>query len=169
MLVVTVGSRMSIEATICPRCESTCVVHLLKSAGIDQWICNQCSHQWDFASPEERALVPKHLTGGRIEQFIEEFLAIKVVTKVGRRIWYPKPHVDSWLAEQLQETNSANQRAKRDLALPLQAGRQGIQRYNRLGRHKTKHEGGSRPRVGTSSRTAGGPKAVTTDPGPGVQ
>jgi len=63
---------MSIEPTICPRCESTCVVPVLESMGITQWICDQCSHQWDFASPEERALVPKHLTGGRIEQFLEE-------------------------------------------------------------------------------------------------
>jgi hypothetical protein len=35
------------------------------------------------------------------------------------------------------------------LELPLQTGRQGIQRDNRLGRHKTKHEGDSRQRVGT--------------------
>ena len=70
---------MSIETTICPRCESTCVVHLPETIGFNQWICNQWSHQWDFASPEERACVPKHLTGGRIEQFLEEFLAIKVV------------------------------------------------------------------------------------------
>jgi hypothetical protein len=72
---------MSIETTICPRCESTCVAHLPESIRFNQWICNQCSHQWDFASPEERTLVPKHLTGGRIEQFLEEFLAIKVVIK----------------------------------------------------------------------------------------
>lgn len=85
---MTAGSRMSIETTICPRCESTFVVHLPKSKGFNQWICNQCSHQWDFASPEERALVPKHLTGGRIEQFLEEFLAIKVVIKgEAEKIW----------------------------------------------------------------------------------
>jgi len=79
---------MSIETTRCPRCESTCVVHLPESIGFNQWICNQCSHQWDFASPNERALVPKHLTGGRIEQFLEEFLAIKVVIKgAAEMIW----------------------------------------------------------------------------------
>jgi len=54
---------MSIETTICPRCESSCVAHLPESIGFNQWICNRCSHQWDFASPEERACVPKHLTG----------------------------------------------------------------------------------------------------------
>lgn len=79
---------MSIETTICPRCDSTCVVHLPESIGFNQWICNQCSHQWDFAGPEERALVPKHLTGGRIERFLEEFLAIKVVIKgEAEKIW----------------------------------------------------------------------------------
>jgi hypothetical protein len=79
---------MSIETTICPRCESTSVVHLPKQADFNQWICNQCSHQWDFAIPEERALVPKHLTGGRIERFLEEFLAIKVVIKgEAEKIW----------------------------------------------------------------------------------
>jgi hypothetical protein len=72
---------MSLETTICPRCESTCVVHLPECTGVNQWICNQCSHQWDFASQEERALVPRHLKGSRIEQFLEEFLAIKVVTR----------------------------------------------------------------------------------------
>ena len=79
---------MSIETTKCPRCESTSVVHLPESINLNQWICNQCSHQWDFASPEERALVPKDLTGGRIERFLEEFLAIKVVIKgEAEKIW----------------------------------------------------------------------------------
>jgi len=79
---------MSIETTICPRCESTCIVHLPESIGFNQWMCNQCSHQWDFARPEERALVPQHLTGGRIEQFLEEFLAIKAVIKgEAEKIW----------------------------------------------------------------------------------
>jgi hypothetical protein len=79
---------MSIETTICPRCEATCVVHLPECTGVNQWICNQCSHQWNFASPEERDLVPKHLKGGKIEQFLEELLAIKVVTRGdAKRIW----------------------------------------------------------------------------------
>jgi hypothetical protein len=79
---------MSIKTTICPRCESKCVVHLPECTGVNQWICNQCSHQWDFASPEERALVPRHLKGSRIEQFLEEFLAIKVVTRgQAEKIW----------------------------------------------------------------------------------
>jgi len=64
------------------------VVHLPKSIGFNQWICNQCSHQWDFASLEERAVVPDHLTGGRIEQFLEEFLATKAVIKgEAEKIW----------------------------------------------------------------------------------
>jgi hypothetical protein len=79
---------MSDEATRCPRCESTSVVHLPESIGFDQWHCSQCSHQWDFASPEERALVPNHLTGSRVEQFLEEFLAIKALIKAeAEQIW----------------------------------------------------------------------------------
>jgi hypothetical protein len=79
---------MSLETTTCPRCESTSTAHLPESIGFDQWICNQCSHQWDFASQEERALVPNHLTGSRIEQFLEEFLAIKAVIKgEAEKIW----------------------------------------------------------------------------------
>jgi hypothetical protein len=79
---------MSVEMTRCPRCESACVVHLKASVGFNQWRCNQCSHQWDFASPEERVLVPNHLTGGRAEQFLEEFLAIKAVIKgEAEKIW----------------------------------------------------------------------------------
>jgi hypothetical protein len=79
---------MSDEATRCPRCESTSVVHLPESIGFNQWCCNQCSHQWDFASPEERAIVPNHLTGGRVEQFLEEFLAIKALIKAeAEQIW----------------------------------------------------------------------------------
>jgi hypothetical protein len=79
---------MSLETTTCPRCESTSTAHLPESIGFNQWICNQCSHQWEFASQEERALVPTHLTGGRIEQFLEEFLAIKAVIKgESARIW----------------------------------------------------------------------------------
>jgi len=56
---------MSIVTTTCPRCESTSVVQLPESIGFNQWHCNQCSHQWDFATAEERALEPDHLTGGR--------------------------------------------------------------------------------------------------------
>jgi hypothetical protein len=79
---------MSEEETRCPRCESTSVVHIPESIGFDQWHCNQCSHQWDFASLEERALVPNHLTGSRVEQFLEEFLAIKALIKAeAEQIW----------------------------------------------------------------------------------
>lgn len=129
---------------------------------------NQFSNLRDgLLSPEELAhnlgLSPATLADWRSEKRGPAYL------KVGRRIWYPKQHVHSWLAEQLQETSNVTEESQREMELPLQAGRQGIQRYNRLGRHKTKHEGGSRPGVGTSSRTAGRPKAVTTDPGPGVQ
>jgi hypothetical protein len=53
-----------------------------------QWRCNQCSHQWGFANLEERAVVPRHLTGGRVEQFLEKFLAIKALTKSeAEKIW----------------------------------------------------------------------------------
>lgn len=76
------------ETTRCPRCESASVVHLPGTIGFNQWCCNQCSHQWDFASPEERTLVPKHLTGSRVEQFLEEFLAIKALIKAeAEKIW----------------------------------------------------------------------------------
>jgi hypothetical protein len=67
--------------TICPRCESGATVHLPQSVGFNQWHCNMCTHQWDFATNEERALVPDHLIGGKIEQFLEEFLAIKTMVK----------------------------------------------------------------------------------------
>lgn len=53
-----------------------------------QWRCNQCSHQWGFANSEERAVVPRHLTGGGVEQFLEKFLAIKALTKAeAEKIW----------------------------------------------------------------------------------
>jgi len=79
---------MSLETTRCPRCESTSVVRLPESIGFNQWCCNQCTHQWDVASREERAVVPKHLTGGKIEQFLEEYLAIKAVIKgEAEKIW----------------------------------------------------------------------------------
>ena len=79
---------MSLETTTCPRCESTSTAHLPESIGFTQWICNHCSHQWDFATLEERAIVPNPLTGGRIERFLEEFLAIKAVIKgEAEKIW----------------------------------------------------------------------------------
>jgi hypothetical protein len=79
---------MSDEVTRCPRCESTSVVHLPVSIRFSQWLCSQCSHQWDFASREERAIVPNQLTGGRIEQFLEEFLAIKTVIRgEAEKLW----------------------------------------------------------------------------------
>jgi hypothetical protein len=79
---------MSFETTTCPRCESTSTAHMPESIGFNQWRCNQCSHQWDFASPEERAVVPNHLAGGRIEQFLEEFLAIKAaIRSEAEKIW----------------------------------------------------------------------------------
>src|ERR1700674_3644275 len=72
----------------CPRCGSAAIVHLPVSIGFNQWICNQCSHQWDFANSEERALVPNHLSGSRAEQFLEEFLAIKaVINGEAEKIW----------------------------------------------------------------------------------
>jgi hypothetical protein len=76
---------MSVEATQCPRCGSASVVNLQDSM---QSRCNQCSHQWRFANSEERAIVPKQLTGDRVEQFLKEFLAIKALTKAeAERIW----------------------------------------------------------------------------------
>jgi hypothetical protein len=87
---------MSVEITQCPRCESASVVHLHKSI---QWRCNQCSHQWDFASPEERALVPNHLTGSRAEQFLEKFLAIKAQIKSeAEKIWNGCSNVHQMIA-----------------------------------------------------------------------
>jgi len=63
-------------------------VHLQESVGFNQWRCDRCSHQWDFAGPEERALVPNHLTGSMAEQFLEEFLAIKALIKAeAEKIW----------------------------------------------------------------------------------
>src|ERR1039457_2821621 len=118
-------------------------------------------------SPEELAhnlgLSPATLAGWRSQGKGPAYL------KAGRRVWYPKAHVERWIQSQIRETSNVTEESQWEMELPLQAGRQGIQRYNRLGRHKTKHEGGSRPGVGTSSRIAGGPKAITTDPGPGVQ
>jgi hypothetical protein len=46
------------------------------------------SRQRDSASPEERAIVPNHLTGDRVEELLEEFLAIKAVIKAeAEKIW----------------------------------------------------------------------------------
>jgi hypothetical protein len=77
--------RMSVEVTHCPRCESASAARLQEPI---RWRCNQCSHQWDFASPEERALIPNHLTGSRGEQFLEKFVAIKAQIKSeAEKIW----------------------------------------------------------------------------------
>jgi integrase len=47
--------------------------------------------------------------------------------KTGRRIWYPRDRVESWLAKQLheteQETTYESKTEKRKVALPVQAGR----------------------------------------------
>src|SRR5437879_5411849 len=72
--------------------------------------------------------------------------------KTGRRIWYPKDHVEKWMKAQVREVNYDTEESRRNMALPLQAGRQGVQRNNRLGRHKTKHDEGSRSGGGTSER-----------------
>src|SRR5579859_7579304 len=117
-------------------------------------------------SPEELAhnlgLSPATLADWRSQRKGPAYL------KAGRRIWYPKVYVERWMQSQIRETNNVAEESKREMELPIQAGLQGIQRYNRLGRHKTKHEDGPRQRVETSPGTPGGPKAVTTDPGPGV-
>ena len=76
--------------------------------------------------------------------------------KTGRRVWYPKGHVEKWMQTQVRETNYDTEESRRHLALPLQARRQGIQRNNRLGRHKTKRDESSRSRSGAPERTSGG-------------
>ena len=54
-------------------------------------------------------------------------------------------------------------------ALPLQAGRSSIRRNNRLGRHKTKREGGSGPGVGAPESAEGRLHRGTPDSDPPVQ
>jgi hypothetical protein len=76
---------MSVEVTKCRKCESASVARLQNST---QLRCNQCSHQWGFASPNERALMPKHLAGSREEQFLEQLIAIKAQIKSeAEKIW----------------------------------------------------------------------------------
>src|SRR5208282_275707 len=62
--------------------------------------------------------------------------------KVGRRIWYPKDRVNGWLETKVQETIDGTQKEVRPVELPLQSGRKGVQRNDRLGRHHTKRESG---------------------------
>src|ERR1017187_6944458 len=57
--------------------------------------------------------------------------------KAGRRVWYPRDHVEHWMRTQIREIGNDTQEAGRGMALPVQAGPQGVQRKNRLGRHKT--------------------------------
>jgi hypothetical protein len=60
---------------------------------------------------------------------------------VGRKIWYPKDRVDMWLEANLRETSNDDiTKAEREMALSLQARRSGIQRNDRLGRHRTKRD-----------------------------
>src|SRR5438105_619220 len=75
--------------------------------------------------------------------------------KAGRRIWYPKVHVERWIQSQIHETTNVTEKSQRDLALPLQTERQGIQRNNRLGRHKTKHEGRHKTRSRNTACSCG--------------
>src|ERR1700693_1230737 len=63
--------------------------------------------------------------------------------KAGRRVWYPKDRVETWIKAQLGEINYGVEESRGSVALPFQARRQEVQRNNRLGRHKTKHEPGS--------------------------
>src|SRR5215813_14761451 len=60
--------------------------------------------------------------------------------KVGRKIWYPRDRVESWLANQLQETEQENtyepESKKQEMALSIPAGWPRLQRVNRLGRHQ---------------------------------
>ena len=44
------------------------------------------------------------------------------------------------MKSQIRETSNVAEGSQRDMELPVQAGRQRIQRNNRLGRHQTKHE-----------------------------
>jgi hypothetical protein len=60
------------------------------------------------------------------------------------------------MQSQIRETNNVAEDSQRDMELPIQAGRQGVQRNNRLGRHKTKHEGRSRPGIETPPGVAEG-------------
>ena len=62
---------------------------------------------------------------------------------VGRKIWYPIDRVEMWLETNLKETgNDGTAKTQREVALPLQARRSGIQRDDRLGRHRTKRDSG---------------------------
>src|SRR6266478_2784794 len=88
--------------------------------------------------------------------------------KTGRRVWYPKMHVEKWMQNQVRETNDDTQESRRHLALSFQTGRQGVQRNNRLGRHKTKHDESSRSRSGTLDCTSGGPTLNTSHSRSGV-
>ncbi|PYX70389.1 MAG: hypothetical protein DMG72_18870 [Acidobacteria bacterium] len=87
--------------------------------------------------------------------------------KAGRRVWYPKDHVERWMQAQIRGMNYATEESRKDMALPLQAGRKGVQRSDRLGRHKTKHDQGSGRRSGSSAGPAGRPPAAE-DCGPRV-
>jgi predicted DNA-binding transcriptional regulator AlpA len=60
--------------------------------------------------------------------------------KTGREVWYPKDCVDSWAEAQIQETIDGIENSRRNLALPIQTGRQNLRGNNRLGRHRTRRD-----------------------------
>src|SRR5208283_3072272 len=89
--------------------------------------------------------------------------------KAGRKIWYPRTRVDQWLQAQVRETCYVATKSERNLALPVQVGRPGVRRNQRLGRHKTKHERGSANGRRASSGASGGPPVNAKNSGTPIQ
>src|SRR5437867_2957454 len=85
--------------------------------------------------------------------------------KTGRRIWYPKSEVEKWMRAQVREMHYDTEESGRHMALPFRAGRQRVQRHERLGRHKTKREEGRRQGGGSPAGPDGGPSDIPKDRG----
>src|SRR5579859_727307 len=88
--------------------------------------------------------------------------------KVGRVIWYPKTRVERWMESQTRELNGT-EKSQRNMALQVQAPRQGICTEHRFGRHKVKHQRGAADRERTSQDTDGRQAPVPANRGKTVQ
>jgi site-specific DNA recombinase len=66
---------------------------------------------------------------------------LKGFSSGSRCFGYPKHRVESWFESQLKETNHDGiEGSQRQVELPVRTRRSGVQRNDRLGRHKTKRE-----------------------------
>jgi hypothetical protein len=61
--------------------------------------------------------------------------------KIGKNIWYPKEHIDTWAEAHLIGENNGNTSTMRKVALPVQLPREGVRGNNRFGRHRRKQDG----------------------------